>query len=224
MLSPCQEVENALRNGKDELPEKLMEHVLVCPGCSATLNSWKDLSDAAPSLRKTWESPDLWPGISLALSETTGPKPGSACDGSSRWNFPFGFTFWKPAFAGLCLLLLGLGIVWAFLYRSPTAVRTPGWFLSEQTLKEVEATEQAYVRSIEKLTRLVPQKPPKAESSLFALYSEKLMVIDDAIASCRSQIERNRYNAYLRRELLAMYREKQNTLQEILKEDRYVEK
>jgi len=46
------------------------------------------------------------------------------------------------------------------------------------------------------------------------------MVIDAAIAECRGRIETNRFNAYLRRELLSVYREKQRTLEDLMREDK----
>jgi len=88
-------------------------------------------------------------------------------------------------------------------------------------LKEIEAAEQAYMLSIEKLSKLSPFQPINAESPLLASYHEKLLIIDAAIAECRTNIEINRFNAHLRKELLSMYREKQNTLQELLKEENH---
>jgi hypothetical protein len=50
-------------------------------------------------------------------------------------------------------------------------------------------------------------------------YREKLLLLDSAIAECRDRIDRNRFNARLRRELLSLYQEKQLTLQQVMKED-----
>jgi hypothetical protein len=49
-----------------------------------------------------------------------------------------------------------------------------------------------------------------------ASYREKLRLLDAAIADCRAEVKKNRFNAHLRRELLAMYREKQSTLQQLM--------
>ena len=49
-------------------------------------------------------------------------------------------------------------------------------------------------------------------------YREKLDVLDSAIAELKSSIDQNRFNTHLRRELLAVYKEKQRTLQELMKE------
>jgi len=49
-------------------------------------------------------------------------------------------------------------------------------------------------------------------------YREKLDVLDSAITELKASIEQNRYNTHLRRELLAIYKEKQQTLQNLMKE------
>ena len=49
-------------------------------------------------------------------------------------------------------------------------------------------------------------------------YREKLALLDGAIAELKTNIEQNRFNTHLREELLAMYKEKQRTLQDILQE------
>ena len=53
-----------------------------------------------------------------------------------------------------------------------------------------------------------------------ANYREKLFVLDSAIDDLRAQAGQNPSNAHLRYELLAMYQEKQRTLEEIVEEKR----
>ena len=48
------------------------------------------------------------------------------------------------------------------------------------------------------------------------------MLLDDAIAECQAGIDQNRNNAHLRKQLLAVYSEKQRTLQDVLREDNRV--
>ncbi len=83
-------------------------------------------------------------------------------------------------------------------------------------------SEQAYLRSIQKLSGLAQPPAPTEESVLLASYGEKLQLLDAAISDCRAHIQLNRFNTHLRRELLSIYQEKQNTLQELLKEKNYV--
>src|SRR5260370_1259166 len=53
-------------------------------------------------------------------------------------------------------------------------------------------------------------------SPRLANYHEKLLVLDSAIAELRAQAGLNPSNAQLRYQLLAMYQEKQRTLEEVL--------
>ena len=46
-------------------------------------------------------------------------------------------------------------------------------------------------------------------------YKEKLQLLDSAIADLKTSIDQNRYNTHLRKELIAMYQEKQRTLQSL---------
>ncbi len=48
------------------------------------------------------------------------------------------------------------------------------------------------------------------------------MLLDEAIAECQSNIDQNRQNAHLRKQLLSMYSDKQQTLQDVLREDSHV--
>jgi hypothetical protein len=89
-------------------------------------------------------------------------------------------------------------------------------FLTEQTLKEVEQTEAAYRASIDKLTRLVQPQLNASENPVAIAAREKLLVLDSEISSVRSTVSRNRFNAQLQAGLAVLYRDKQDTLKEIL--------
>jgi hypothetical protein len=92
--------------------------------------------------------------------------------------------------------------------------------LADSAANEVEEAEKTYVESIERLSRLAEPRLLAASTPLALNYREKLAVLDTAIGDLRASIEQNRYNTHLRRELLAAYREKQKTLQELMKEDK----
>jgi len=90
--------------------------------------------------------------------------------------------------------------------------------LTERAVDDVEAAEETYLASIEKLSRVAEPRLASSTSPVMLNYREKLALLDSAIADLRSGIEQNRYNTHLRRELLAAYREKQQTLQNLMKE------
>jgi hypothetical protein len=89
--------------------------------------------------------------------------------------------------------------------------------LTRETLREVERAEAAYTRSIEKLSAVSGLSLEKSTTPLAAAYREKLAVLNSAIAELKVQMDANRYNNYLRNQLASLYREKQATLEEWLK-------
>ena len=84
----------------------------------------------------------------------------------------------------------------------------------------MERAEAEYQKAIDKLdAQARPQLDPAA-TPLMASYREKLLVLDNAIEELRAEAGQNPANAHLRRQLLAMYQEKQETLQEVLEAKR----
>jgi hypothetical protein len=72
------------------------------------------------------------------------------------------------------------------------------------------------VQAIDKLATDAKPQLDKPETSLMANYREKLQVLDSAIDDLRAQAGQNPSNAHLRYQLLAMYQEKQKTLEDVL--------
>jgi hypothetical protein len=79
-----------------------------------------------------------------------------------------------------------------------------------------DAASQIYEQSIDKLAKLAQPRLDSASTPLMVNYREKLELLNAAIADCRANLEQNQANAYLRRELLSFYQEKQRTLDEVL--------
>ena len=216
MIVDCKEFEKLLSEGISELTDAAAAHLRGCRACAEEWQAWQEVAQAAPALRKTWESPELWPRIRQSL-EAEAQK-------AERWRWwrRGGFLQlslqWQAAAAAIVLVLAGLG-GWMML-RPPREASVAGdqRLLTERTLDEIERNETAYLKSIDKLSQLAAPKVQQAESPILASYREKLLLIDSAIEELRSQVERNRFNAHLRRELLLIYQEKQHTLEEVLKD------
>jgi hypothetical protein len=172
----------------------------------------EEIAAAARGLRREWESPELWPRIQAALAA----EAARAERGRTLVRPP-----WTTMAAAAAVLLVALAV--GLRLRAPQADLPPAEaqrrLLSEKALREVERTEGDYVRSIDALARVAEPKVEEANSPLMMSYREKLLLLDGAIAECRARIDRNRFNARLRRELLSLYREKEKTLQQVVKED-----
>jgi hypothetical protein len=158
------------------------------------------LEEEAPGLRQHWDSPELWPRIAGSLE-------------AERKHAPLPHRRpWLAAAAALLLLAAPAALVYRAQPRDPL-------LLTEEALADVRSAERAYAQSIDRLAeRAVPRLEDRA-SPLIASYREKLLLLDDAIATLQAEAGRNPYNQFLRNELLALYREKQKTLEGILHDD-----
>jgi hypothetical protein len=212
----CRRFEKAFARG-EEAVAALDAHAAECADCRERLRLWREIPDAAPTLRKRWESPHLFPVIARALAaekaKTREAPP------ARRRRFA-----WVPAAAAASLFVLSMIGLYVFKpgesARDPLARPSFGKepLLGDETLKEVETAEASYLSSIEKLSALAGPRMANPDSAMLASYREKLQLLDSAIGDLRGQLEGNRFNTHLRRELLAMYQEKKRTLEEVVKE------
>jgi hypothetical protein len=219
----CRDLEEALRSEDPVLLSALEEHARACDGCRRELAEWNALRAAAPSLRKSWESPQLWPRIHQALSEESG-KTGAAGASSAvapPHSAPPGRLRWLPIAAMVALFSIATAGLWVFRNSGGREPLAENWqttqrpLLTDQAVDEVDSAEKAYVASIEKLSKLAEPMLADAASPQMANYKEQLGLLDSAISDLKTSIDQNRYNTHLRKELIAMYQEKQRTLQSV---------
>ncbi|MGE5277305.1 MAG: hypothetical protein ACM3SU_09955 [Acidobacteriota bacterium] len=214
----CDRFERATRRWDPEAWAALEAHAAGCAECRARIALWRQIEEAAPALRKAWASPGLFPRIAGAIggasSASPSAEPAVPAPHASLWRF-------LPAAAAAALVvvsMVGLRVFRDSGGREPLgrgSNRDP--LLTEQALSEVESAEAVYLASIERLSRLARPRLEDSTSALAAGYREKLLLLDSEIAEMRGEIESNRFNTHLRKELLAMYREKQRTLQDLMK-------
>jgi hypothetical protein len=171
----------------------------------------EEISRAAREMRREWDSPQLWPRIQAALAAEAAR--------AERRRAPSRVSAWLTLAAAAAVLVFGVAVVLRLRAPQAGAPETERRLLTDKALHEVERTEGDYVRSIDALSRVAETKVEEAGSPLMMSYREKLLLLDSAIAECRTRIDRNRFNARLRRELLSLYQEKQRTLQQVMKED-----
>lgn len=204
MTIPCTRLDDLLYDGSPLAMETAAQHATECAACAEMLAGWNELSATAQSLRVTWTSDLLWPRIGKGLRAEKKASPIR--------------RLWQ--YAAALLITAGLGGTMYYALRLQTREAAfDRRILRVSALDDVERAEQEHVRAIDRLEDLTEAKLEGAESPLLISYKEKLMLLDDAIAECQANIDRNRQNAHLRRQLLTMYSEKQQTLQEVLRED-----
>lgn len=213
----CKDRDRILEDGSPKEWAGLEDHAATCASCAEELRSWKSLSMAAAELRDYKESPALWRRIHQALSEDAV----AIHQRRDYWNwrplFPSLSISWQTAAATALVVVLMISAGWLLKPKSPMQ---QGSLLRSKALTEVGNAESAYVRAIDRLAADAKPQLDNPATPLMANYREKLLVLDSAIDDLRAQTGQNPSNTHLRYELLAMYQEKQRTLEEIVEEKR----
>ena len=202
----CNQLDDLLFDASPLAMETAARHAESCAECAERLAAWNEIEETARSMRETWQSDLLWPRIERALKN------------EKRQRSPRVKWLWQIA-AGL-LLTVGLGgtVFYALRVQSHDAAFDRD-ILRLTALDEVERAEQSHLQAIRQLERVAEQKLEDAQTPLMVSYKEKLMLLDEAIAECQANIDQNQQNAHLRKQLLAMYTDKQQTLTDVLRED-----
>jgi hypothetical protein len=223
VTAECRRTDAALATGEAAALEATRRHAETCRRCAERLGAFDELSRAAASLKKSWDSPELWPKIRESLVRESFAPAARGAQGERPPRTAPAWPAWIPiaaiatlfvvSFVGLQVFRPSLGDRQIFGVRS--LPKNP--LLSDVALQDVEKSEREYVRSIENLARVAQPRLAAAETPLLLSYRERLLLLDGAIAELNSQIEQNRYNTHLRRQLLGVYAEKQQTLREVMK-------
>jgi len=199
----CTRMDDLLYDASPLAMETAAKHARECADCAEKLAAWNEIGDIARSLQTTWQNDMLWPRIERSL-----PKGRRS---PAQW-------LWRAAAAAMLILSLGSTMFYALRVQTHQAAFDRE-ILRLGALDEVERAERVHLQAIDRLEELAETRLDEAKSPVMVSYKEKLMLLDDAIAECEQNIEQNRQNAHLRRQLLAMYTEKQQTLQDVLREE-----
>jgi hypothetical protein len=216
----CEDRERVFEDGSPAEWAALEAHCASCAACAEELRSWKALSVSAKELRDYSDTAALWPRIERALTEEAAAENKRA----QRWGWlslGFGLSLgWQTAAVAAMVLILTVSAGWIYVYRSTPTASGDQSLLKTPALAEVERAQTVYEQAIDKLAAEAKPELENPATPLQASYREKLLVLDSAINDLRAQAGMNPSNAHLRQQLLAMYQEKQQTLQDILEEKR----
>ena len=210
----CQDRERIFLDGTAEEWLALEQHTADCPACAEELRGWKSLSVAAEELRDYRESPALWARIESSLRGQQQRKAGFWTRLAVWKGISPG---WQTALAAALALLFAVSGAYVIRHgRDRDAEAGANKLLRNSALAEVERTEREYMKAIDQLAAEAKPQLDSSSTPLMASYREKLVVLDSAIDELREQAQQNPSNAHLRYQLLAMYQEKQQTLQDVL--------
>lgn len=172
-------------------------------------NNWnfdfdKFLSEEAKKLPRQQPTDELWFAIETKLMELKSKI--SIRERVINWYRKISIPKWQPAWkyaavaASVAIIIL---IFWSKFIYEP------------DPLEVVAKAEQKYIKAIEKLEMVVEKSELDMDISLFALYQERLALLDESIATCKQTIQQNNENVNARKYLFLAYQEKVNTLKKI---------
>jgi len=192
--------------------QEFESHLSQCAFCREQATRDARLEAALPALREPARAPLLWERIEAGLLEETRSGSGQGPIGK---GFVLGRFFKKrliyiPA-AALFLAAVGLGVFFAMKPRL-----SDSGLLAQRALKNIELKEQEYVRAIRDLEKTALPKMAGMELEMMSLYRDRLATIDAQIERCREAVSANPANAHIRRYMLAVLKDKQETLAELL--------
>ncbi|MFC2076517.1 anti-sigma factor family protein [candidate division KSB1 bacterium] len=227
----CREVELYLaeyatdRLGDDE--RRLVgSHLEICPGCRETLAGMSAFFEAADEALEAGESVEtvegaIWPGLAERIREMGLDRPrGFGRIAERQEGFISGVGGFirsippKPALVGLAaLFLIAIGIGYQSLRPLSPEEKVR---LQQEAAAELEEIERQYLNVIDKYSNLVERNRDSMDPELYVMYEEKLEVLDQYIDECREAIEENEFNINAREYLFYAYREKAETLREMI--------
>jgi hypothetical protein len=202
MTITCERIDDLLFEGDAESLALAGTHAAQCRSCREKLDDWNDIATTAKSMHVSWQNDMLWPRIQRSL------KPS--------------FGLMRIAAAIVVTIGLGASVWFAAHVRVSRDKAFDQAILRATAMDDVERAEKAHVDAIGKLEKLAAPKLDEPRTPILVSYKEKLMLLDDAIAECQTNIDQNRQNAQVRKQLLAMYSEKQRTLRDVLREGDHV--
>jgi tetratricopeptide (TPR) repeat protein len=166
------------------------------------LNFDEFISKEAKKLTRHPVPDDLWFSIQAKLEQVKSRIPlGRRIRDfmQSQWREPA----LKYATVAVSVVLIIVMIWRNFIYES-------------DPLAEVAKMEKRYVEAIERLEEKITQQEPVMDIGLWALYQERLMLLDESIADCKKTIEQNNENINAHKYLRLAYQEKVNTLKKLI--------
>jgi hypothetical protein len=162
----------------------------------------EELDALAKNLHHEWDSPALWPRIARMAR----PR-----------------RRWWPRVAVLTAVAAALTVALLWMPRGRKAavpianLNAP--LLTDDAMAAVQAAETAYRNSNDRLARVAAPKLNDPSTPLLQAYAEKIRVLDVAIAGLRGELDKNRFNTHLHLQMAAVYRDKQQTLEQVLRHE-----
>jgi putative zinc finger protein len=189
-------------------------HGAACPRCGALIAELAALVAAARGLDRPEPPPTLWPAVEGTLARQERQE---RMDRRDRIDRPWWLSlrlFGGGALAGAAAVsIVALGLSSWRAHRAAAFVATPATVAAADPLLAEAETEfaraaAAYESSIEKLRGLLAREEPRWSAEERALYAERLVQLDEAIARSQDLARRSPADSTGNEQLFAAYQQK----------------
>jgi len=196
------------------IPEREFEdHIRTCEQCREAFALDGLIEQETHRLPSPESAPWLWPRIEAVLR---GEKEKSPTSPLVRMLTAIASPRQHLVYKIAALLLVTIGVSYLLFMRPVRPGPEPRNLLTSSALTRVEEVEREYEQAIAELEKLTLPLVANADTDLLLLYRDKLETIDAQIDRCKEALANNRADAHIRRYLLAAYRDKRETLTELL--------
>ncbi len=189
----------------------------------AELARRRDLATRTASLRREIAPPtDLWPGVAAGIENRKIMRPRFGGDRVGVRDSEQTLVNWRRvgsiAAAAMLLVAVSSGII-AYLVQAPLPPEVRPLAPSEDFISIAwdgfRAAERSYQEITDELLRALDEHRSELSPETVRVVEENLRLIDEAITSARSALERDPVNAGLLNQLTDMYRKRVIFLREI---------
>ncbi len=193
----------------------LKVHLESCPECRSVADDFAEIVQQAGNLNSPEPSPSVWPRVAAAVRESFEEAPAAGTRRKSGWGLLWNINRWRfAAAAALALVVVGAVVVRQAPWRSePDPVQRNS---AEYTLAKLREAQGYYEKAILSLSEAVISRDSRLPPEITEIFKGNLAAMDETIQACRQIIEGDPGNLTARAYLLTAYREKVDTLEEMI--------
>jgi tetratricopeptide (TPR) repeat protein len=193
---------------------KLKAHLEACPECRSLAHDFAEIVRQARNLTTPEPSPAVWPKIATTVRESLG-EASAVAPGRSWLGAFWANAAWRyAAAAALALVVVGAVVVRQAPWRGKPGPAQKN--SAEYTLAKLREAQGYYEKAIQSLSEAVISRDSRLPPEITEIFKGNLAAMDETIQACRQIIEGDPGNLTARAYLLMAYREKVDTLEEMI--------
>lgn len=207
-------IDSTLKTRQNALLE---EHLDVCPECQQLLKDFQKIAKGARELKELTPPEKTWIKIRARLK----PEEQRVLTLHPQRRPRFNQLLYAPklkyalSFVVLLVFIISAVIIGLHYWRGKDVLS--GMDMQKYMLAKLEEAEHHYQQAIKALWEAFSAQEGNIDPQVAAIFKKNLEIIDSSIVACRQAVLQEPESIEARNYLLAVYREKVDFLQEMMK-------